>query len=96
MWSAADPEASVTVSVEMTLPDGPTVAGEKLQVAPEGSPEQANATVDDEENPFSGVSVTVSVPLLPAVTVMDGAESANAKSGEEVLPPVTVSTAVLL
>ena len=69
--SAAVVEVVVIVSsvVEAAPPDGVTDAGEKLQAAPEGNPEQANVTA--ELNPFCGVTVTMSVTLCPAVTVSD-------------------------
>ncbi len=78
--TAADAAVAVTVNVETMPPAAFTVAGEKLHVAPAGSPEQANATVEAEEKPFSGVTVTVPVALAPAVTVMVAGETANAKS----------------
>ena len=86
----------VTVSVETILPDAMIVVGEKLHVAPVGRPEQAKAIADVVLNPFCGVTVTVSAPLLPAVMVRDGAETASVKSGVGVVPVVTVSTAALL
>ena len=52
--------AMVSVVVGVAA-EGVTVAGEKLQVAPVGCPEQANDTA--EENPFSGMMKTVVVPL---------------------------------
>ena len=56
-----------------------TLAGEKLHDAPEGNPEQLNETVAT--SPFSGVTVTVVVPLCPAVTVIEAGEAATVKSG---------------
>jgi hypothetical protein len=56
-----------------------TLAGEKLHDAPEGSPEQLNETVAT--SPFNGVTVTVVVPLCPAVTVIEAGEAATVKSG---------------
>jgi hypothetical protein len=41
-------------------PEGVTVAGEKEHVDPEGNPEQAKLT--EELKPFSGVTVSVTVP----------------------------------
>lgn len=92
----AEPAAVVTVRVETMLPDPLTVVGVKLQVAPAGRPEQVNATVDVVGNPFCGVTVTVSVPLLPVTTVREGAESPSVKSAPGALTLVTVSTAALL
>jgi hypothetical protein len=69
----------VTVRVvEATPPDGVTVDGEKLHVAPEGIPEQLNET--EELKPFVGVTETPVVPLCPAVTVSDAGEAATEKS----------------
>jgi hypothetical protein len=82
---AADAVVVVTVNVETMLPAVFTVAGAKLHAVPVGRPEQVNATVEVEEKPFSGVTVTVSVELAPAVTVMVAGETANAKSGVELL-----------
>jgi hypothetical protein len=70
-----------TVSVETILPVDVTVAGEKLQVASLGRPEHVSATFVVGVKPFCGVNVTVSVPLLPAFTVSDAAETPSVKSG---------------
>src|SRR5271168_2888100 len=70
-----------TVNVETILPVDVTVAGEKLHVALLGRPEQVKYTVAVGVNPFCGVNVTVSVPLLPAFTVSDATETPSAKSG---------------
>ena len=64
--------------VVVAPPDGVTVEGEKLHVAPVGRPEHANDTAD--ENPFCGVMVRVVVPLDPAVTVNDAGEAVMPKS----------------
>lgn len=56
-----------TISVVEVVPGGVTVAGEKLHVAPVGSPEQPNETA--ELNPFSGVTESLVVPTCPAITV---------------------------
>ena len=71
----------LTVNVESILPVDVTVAGEKLHVAPLGRPEQVNVTAAVGVNPFCGVNVTVSVPLLPAITVSDTAVTPSVKSG---------------
>ena len=77
--NAAVVAAVVTVSVvEVTAPDGVTVAGAKLHDAPEGNPEQLNETA--ESNPFSGVTEIAAVPLCPAVTVRGAEEAATEKS----------------
>lgn len=70
-----------TVSVETILPVDVMVAGEKLHAALLGRPEQVKLIFAVEVNPFSGANVTVSVPLLPAVTVSDAVERASVKSG---------------
>jgi hypothetical protein len=64
----------VTVSiVEAAAPEGVTLAGAKLHDAPEGSPEQLSETA--EANPPCGVTVVVTVPLCPALTVSDVGET---------------------
>lgn len=69
------------MSCELTaLPEGVTVGGLKEQVTPEGKPEQAELTV--ELKPFSGVTVTVAVPLPPAYTVSAFGDRFNVKVGE--------------
>ena len=95
--SEAEPEAIVMVKVE-TIAPLLTEVGEKLHVAPVGRPEQARAIVDEVGNPFAGVTVMVSVPVLPAVTVSVGAETAMVKSGVGggLSFAVTVNVAVLL
>jgi hypothetical protein len=77
---AADVLEVVRVRVETMLPAAVTAIGAKLHVASAGRPEQVNEMVEFEEKPFSGVTVTVSVPLLPAVTARDAGATANAKS----------------
>ena len=70
----------VTVSVVEVVPGGVTVVGEKPHEAPEGNPDvQLNDTV--ELKPFTGVTVTVVVPLCPPVTVNDDGDGAMEKSG---------------
>ena len=73
-------EGVETVSVVEVVPGGVTVDGEKLHVAPEGRPVQANET--EESKPFRGVIVTVVVPLDPAVTVIDVREDGTEKPGK--------------
>ncbi len=60
-------------------PDGMTAAGEKLQDAPTGRPEQLNVTVD--ANPFNDVIETIVEALCPATSVMEGIELTTEKSG---------------
>lgn len=67
----------VSVVVEV-LPDGVTVAGEKLQDAPAGKPVHANETAA--ENPFCGAMDTVVVPLCPGLIDSDDGESEIPKS----------------
>ena len=69
--------ATVSVVVEAAVPDGVTVAGEKLHEAPEGNPEQANETA--ELKPPTGATETVVVALLPADTVCDAGDAATPK-----------------
>lgn len=60
-------------------PDGMTAAGEKLQDAPAGRPEQLNVTVD--VKPFNDVMETVVEALCPAARDMEGRELTTEKSG---------------
>jgi hypothetical protein len=53
---------SVSV-LETALPEGFTLAGEKLYDTPAGSPEQVKET--GSSNPFDGVTLTVAVALWP-------------------------------
>jgi len=57
----------VSVEVIEFPPEGVTHAGLKLQVASEGKPLHVNLT--GELNPLAGVTVSVAVPVLPAVMV---------------------------
>jgi hypothetical protein len=66
-------------AVEAAAPDGVTVGGVKVHVAPACIPEQLKVTV--ELNPFSGVTVIVVPPLCLLVTVCDAGEPATEKSG---------------
>ena len=79
-WSAADAAAVVTVSaVDAGAPDGVTVAGKKLHVAPAGSPEvQLNETA--ELKPLSGVTVALTT-ICPGTTVSDARDVLTVKSG---------------
>lgn len=78
---AAVATAVLTVRVEVIAPAAETVSCEKLHVAPAGSPEQVNVTAEFVEKPFCGSTVTVVVPLLPAVTVTAFGVTPNMKSG---------------
>ena len=70
----------VTVTDVDVVPGGVTLAGEKLQVAPAGRPEeQAKETA--EAKPPCGASEMVAVPLAPAVTDIVAGEAAIEKSG---------------
>ncbi len=70
----------VIVSWEVTgAPFGVTVAGEKLQLTSEGSPEQAKVTAW--LKPPIGVSVSVAVPDCPCLMVKDVALTLREKSG---------------
>ena len=65
--------------VEATPFDGVTVCGEKMQVAPKGSPEQLKETA--ELKPCAGVIEIEVVPYCPAATVCDAGVAATEKSG---------------
>ena len=70
-------EAMVNVDVA-AVELGVTVAGEKMQVAPAGWPEQVKEIAA--LNPLSGVTVTAVVPLFPAVRVSEAGERERLKS----------------
>jgi hypothetical protein len=77
---AAVVEVVATVSVVEAAPVvGVTVVGANVQVAPVGSPEQANDTA--ELNPFVGVIVTSVITVWPALTVNTTGEADTTKSG---------------
>ena len=61
-------------------PDSVSTAGEKLQDAHEGNPEQDNEAF--EVYPFCGVKSTVVVALCPAVTVSEAGETLTEKYGD--------------
>jgi hypothetical protein len=60
-------------------PEGVTVDWSKVQVAPAGSPVHAKTTA--ESNPFTGVTVRMTDPWLPELTVSEGVETASRKLG---------------
>jgi hypothetical protein len=63
-------EEAETVSVVVaTPPEGVTLAGENVQVAPVGSPEQLKVVA--EAKPFCGINEIVTVPLCPGEIVSD-------------------------
>jgi hypothetical protein len=73
-------EVSMVSAGEDAPPEGVTVAGAKLHVAPEGNPEQLSETAD--ENPFTGVISTEAVPLWPEVMFNTFGETATVKFGD--------------
>ena len=75
---AAVAEGAVIVTVVETGPlEGVTVAGEKLQDAPVGKPEQLKDTAA--LNPLRGVTEIVTEALCPGATVRDVADGAIVK-----------------
>ena len=78
-FAAAVPVATVSVVFAAAAPDGVTVAGEKLHVAPAGKPPHANVT--GELKPFCGVTDTATVPLCPVATVTAAGETPTVKDG---------------
>ena len=83
-----------TVSVdEAIVPEVVIVAGEKSHDAPAGSPEQEREA--SEANPFCGVTITVVVPLCPAVSVSAAGVVVTEKLGEaDALRPMVKLAAV--
>ena len=71
---------SETVSVVVaTPPEGVTLDGENVHVAPAGSPEQLKVVAA--AKPFCGVIEIVTVALCPGATVSDGCETEIEKVG---------------
>ena len=68
----------IVIVVVAVVPVGASADGENAQDAPEGNPEQLKLTVA--LNPPRAVSVMVSVPLDPAVTLREGLAAAIWKS----------------
>jgi hypothetical protein len=66
-------------SVVAAAPEGVTVDGAKEHVAPAGNPEHAKLT--GESNPFSGVTISITVPWPPESTVSEAAEAPSVKLG---------------
>ena len=78
-FEADAPVATVSVVFAAVVPEGVTVAGEKLHAAPAGKPLHANVTA--ELKPFCGVTDTATAPLCPAVTVTAAGETPTLKDG---------------
>jgi hypothetical protein len=78
--AAAVVDTVIVTVVETGEPDGVTIAGEKLQAVPAGSPEQLNETAASK--PLSGVTDIETEPVVPAVKVSDESEAAREKSCE--------------
>jgi hypothetical protein len=74
-------EVVIVIVVTAVGLEGVRVAGEKLHVAPTGNPEQLNVIGEAKE--FSGVTMTVVVPLCPGVMSSDAEERAMVKVGAE-------------
>lgn len=68
----------LTVNVETMLPPC-TEVGAKLHEALAGRLEHANVIVEVVGKPFTGVTVTASVPLAPAVIVSEAGATPNVK-----------------
>jgi hypothetical protein len=85
----------MTVSVvDAAAEPGMTLAGEKVAVAPAGSPLTANVTAL-ENPPVPGVMVILHVPLWPAETLSVGVPAATAKSVPISVAAVLVAAAKL-
>lgn len=81
LWrSAAVVAAVVRVTVAEAAPGGVTLAGEKLQEAPAGNPDE-QLKVTAEANPPCVANETVAVPVPPAATTIDAGATATVKSG---------------
>jgi len=78
--AAADCEPVEIVSTEVAAgPEGIMLGGLNEQATPTGSPEQAKLTV--ELKPYSGVTVSMTVPRLPDVTVNEVGNACKVKRG---------------
>jgi hypothetical protein len=89
----ADCLAVEMVTWAMTaLPTGVTVVGLKEQLAPDGRPKQAKLT--SELNPFCGVTVRFTVPLLPEMTVSDAGDVASVNVGGGLMVYMADATAL--
>jgi hypothetical protein len=81
LWrSAAVVAAVVRVTVAEVAPGGVTLAGEKLQEAPAGKPDE-QLKVTAEANAPCVANEIVAVPLAPAATDIDAGATATVKSG---------------
>lgn len=78
-WFAACALAEMVSWVVAALPDGVTVEGLNEQLVPLGNPELAKLTV--ELNPFCGVTVSVTAPSPPELTVNEPGDAPNVKLG---------------
>ncbi len=76
---AADAVVATVSVVEAADPEGVAVAGEKLQEAPAGTPEQLNEIAV--LKPFVGATATVIMPLWPADKLNAGGVATTEKSG---------------
>jgi hypothetical protein len=74
------PAAIVRLVVTAALVVGVTVAGLNVQLAPDGSPEQAKLT--SELNPSEGVTVSVTVPWPPGCIVSDDGDAVRENPGK--------------
>jgi hypothetical protein len=68
-----------TPIVSVEEPSAVTDVGEKLHVAPEGSPEQVNET--DPANPFNAPTMMLALPDPPLETVSEAGFKVREKSG---------------
>lgn len=75
-------------------PDGVTVAGLNVHVAPAGNPEQAKLTV--ELKPYSGVKVRFSDPWPPEFTLRKLGEADRAKVAGGGAPTVSITVVVFV
>lgn len=92
---ATAPPLVLTVSVVLAASlEGVTLAGEKLQLAPAGSPEQLKVT--DCAKPPLGVTVKLIVALWPAATVKVPLVACSVKSAPPLVSLTVVPSRVVL
>ena len=87
------PVAAVLLAVSVSTLEVVDDVGLNEAVTPLGRPDAVKATVP--VKPFSGVTVTVSVALLPCVTESVEAESPSVKLGVPVEEPVPTKVVML-
>jgi len=90
--AAACELVEIVSTVVAATPEGVMVVGLKEQVPPTGNPEQAKLTT--ELKPYFGVTVSVTVPDAPDLTVREEDEAPNVKFAGGALATVSETVVV--